>query len=87
MLYVSDHGESLGESGAYLHGLPNWIAPDAQTRIPMIMWFGKNFHDVYVPALRRLSSEPMTHDSIFHTMLGLFEADTEVYDPGKDLLQ
>jgi len=87
MMYISDHGESLGESGVYLHGLPNWIAPDTQTKVPMIMWFGKNYHDVDVSALRQLVDAPVTHDIIFHTMLGLFESATEVYDPQKDLLQ
>lgn len=38
MLYVSDHGESLGENGVFLHGLPFWMAPDAQTRVPLIVW-------------------------------------------------
>lgn len=87
MLYISDHGESLGESGLYLHGLPSWIAPDAQTRVPLILWFGKNYGDVDVDALRQLSNEPLSHDNIFHTMLGLFEINTGVYDPGRDLIQ
>lgn len=39
MLYVSDHGESLGEYGLYLHGVPYMVAPDEQTQVPMVMWF------------------------------------------------
>ena len=87
MLYVGDHGESLGESGVYLHGLPYWLAPNAQTRGPFIMWFGRNFHDVDVAVMRQLREEPLSHDNIFHTLLGLFEIDSEVYDASKDLLQ
>jgi len=87
MLYAGDHGESLGESGVYLHGLPNWIAPDAQTRVPMILWIGKNFDEVDPDALRRLEDEPWSHNNIFHTLLGLFETRTEDYDPAKDILQ
>jgi lipid A ethanolaminephosphotransferase len=87
MLYASDHGESLGEAGMYLHGLPYWIAPDSQTHVPVIMWFGKNYDDIDVGALRRLKDEPMSHDNIFHTLLGLFEVSTGVYDGEKDLLQ
>jgi lipid A ethanolaminephosphotransferase len=39
MLYVSDHGESLGENNLFLHGLPYAIAPDVQKQVPMVMWF------------------------------------------------
>jgi lipid A ethanolaminephosphotransferase len=87
MLYASDHGESLGESGVYLHGLPYWLAPDAQTRVPFIMWFGRNFHGVDVAAMRQLREESLSHDNIFHTLLGLFEIDSGVYDATKDMLQ
>jgi len=87
MLYASDHGESLGESGVYLHGLPYWAAPDAQTHVPLILWFGKNFDDVDFEALRRLQNESMSHDNIFHTLLGLFEINSGIYDGQKDILQ
>ena len=87
MLYASDHGESLGESGIYLHGLPYWLAPDAQTRVPVILWFGRNYHDVDVAAMRQLRDEPLSHDNLFHTLLGLFEIDSGVYDGNLDLLQ
>ena len=87
MLYASDHGESLGESGVYLHGLPYWLAPDAQTQVPVIMWFGRNYHDVDVSAMQQLREEPLSHDNLFHTLLGLFEINSGVYDGSKDLLQ
>jgi lipid A ethanolaminephosphotransferase len=87
MLYASDHGESLGESGVYLHGLPYWLAPDAQTRVPVILWFGHNYDDVDVAAMRQLRDEPLSHDNLFHTLLGLFEIDSGVYDGSLDLLQ
>jgi lipid A ethanolaminephosphotransferase len=87
LVYASDHGESLGESGLYLHGLPYWLAPDAQTHVPFILWFGRNYHDVDVPAMRRLRDAPISHDNIFHTVLGLFEIDSEVYDGSRDILQ
>ena len=87
MLYASDHGESLGESGLYLHGLPYWLAPDAQTRVPVILWFGRNYHDVDVDAMRKLTDGSLSHDNLFHTLLGVFEVDSDVYDAGKDILQ
>ena len=43
MLYVSDHGESLGESGLYLHGVPYSIAPDVQRNVPFVMWLSPSF--------------------------------------------
>ena len=87
MLYASDHGESLGESGIYLHGLPYWMAPDAQTQVPVILWFGENYHDADVDTLVQLRDEPLSHDNIFHTLLGLFEVDSGVYDGTMDLLR
>jgi lipid A ethanolaminephosphotransferase len=86
MFYASDHGESLGENGVYLHGLPYWMAPDAQTAVPMIMWLGKNYHAVSVGALRKISDEAFTHDHVFHTLLGFFEIVSEEYDGTKDML-
>ena len=86
MLYASDHGESLGESGVYLHGLPYFVAPDAQTHVPAILWFGKNFDGANIPAMRQLRDIHFSHDHIFHTVLGMFEIDASIYDPEKDLL-
>jgi lipid A ethanolaminephosphotransferase len=43
VLYMSDHGESLGEKGLYLHGMPYFIAPKEQTHVPSIAWFDKQF--------------------------------------------
>jgi len=86
LFYVSDHGESLGENGLYLHGLPRAIAPDTQIHIPAIMWFGSNFHDVHVPALRQKSIGRFTHANVFHTLLGILEIGSSTYRPGMDML-
>lgn len=87
MLYVSDHGESLGESGLYLHGLPYLIAPQVQTRVPMILWLGSNYDDLDLAMLEQMRDLPLSHDHVFHTLLGLFELRSAVYDGKKDLLQ
>jgi len=87
MLYVSDHGESLGESGLYLHGLPYLVAPDTQIRVPLVVWFGRNYNDVDRSAMRQLLERPLSHDNLFHTLLGFFETRTDVYEPKLDLLQ
>jgi len=88
MMYVSDHGESLGENGLYLHGLPYILAPDAQIHVPMIMWLGKNVdqEEVNYDLIKQKSDQKFTHDNVFHTILGLLEIDTEVYDPALDII-
>ena len=87
MFYVSDHGESLGENRLYLHGLPNYIAPDTQRHIPAIVWFGKNFDDVDTRELLRKRNNKYTHDNIFHTVLGFMEIETTIYDRKMDIFR
>jgi len=87
LIYMSDHGESLGENGIYLHGLPYFMAPDAQTHVGAFMWFGdkmKNSIDTQV--LKEKSSNRYSHDNLFHTLLGIFEVQTKVYDKKLDIL-
>ncbi|NOT80152.1 MAG: phosphoethanolamine--lipid A transferase [Bacteriovoracaceae bacterium] len=87
MLYVSDHGESLGENGVYLHGLPYMIAPKAQIEIPLIMWFGEGQdRQIDLKKLESKINNEYSHDNLFHTVLGLLKVKTEVYDQKKDIL-
>jgi len=87
MIYVSDHGESLGEKGLYLHGLPYSLAPIEQKKVPLIMWFGnKTKEDIDVEAMRSRLKNSYSHDNIFHTVLGIFEIQTTAYDKNQDLL-
>jgi lipid A ethanolaminephosphotransferase len=86
LFYVSDHGESLGENGVYLHGLPPAIAPDAQLHVPAILWLGSGFSDVDFAALRRKSDIRFTHDNLAHTVLGTMEIESSVYRPAMDML-
>ena len=85
MIYMSDHGESLGENGVYLHGLPYWMAPDAQKHVGTVMWFGDGFA-IDEEALRAKSANEYSHDYLFHTILGLMEVETSVYDKKKDIV-
>jgi len=88
MLYFSDHGESLGENGIYLHGIPYAIAPEAQTHIGSIMWFGDAISkDINVKKILQNQDKKYSHDNLFHTLLGLFEVATEEYDITMDILQ
>ncbi len=85
MFYMSDHGESLGENGLYLHGFPYAIAPDAQKKVPAVMWFGNRFR-IDRDQLAQKAAQPYTHDHLFHTLLNLFEVKTSVYRPELDML-
>ena len=85
MLYVADHGESLGEGGLYLHGLPYFIAPDAQTHVPMLMWFSKE-HELNIEALQKQKDKSWSHDNLFSTLLGLFHVESSVYEAEDDIL-
>ena len=89
LVYVSDHGESLGEKGVYLHGLPYAIAPREQTEVPMLMWLSPGFAAASAiddACLRTRSAQPASQDNLFHSMLGLMQVQTSVYDPAFDLL-
>lgn len=88
LVYVSDHGESLGEKGLYLHGVPYAIAPREQVKVPMVMWFSPGFAvdaRLDVACLRREADAPASHDNLFPSVLGLMDVRTEVYDTGLDL--
>ena len=89
MIYASDHGESLGENGIYLHGLPNFIAPEAQTHIPFFMWFSNNFADdnnIDLNILKQRTEVEYSHDNLSHTLLGIYGIETSVYDKDLDIL-
>ncbi|WP_322618991.1 phosphoethanolamine transferase [Arenimonas daejeonensis] len=89
MMYVSDHGESLGENGLYLHGIPYAIAPDVQTKVPLFLWFSQRWAESYGvdrPCLRARQSAALGHDNLFSTVLGLMQVRTRAYDPELDLL-
>lgn len=88
MLYLSDHGESLGENGLYLHGMPYAIAPDVQTRIPMLAWLSPAFQRGFGVDMRCMASRaaaPVSQDHLFHSMLGLLDVRTSAYLPELDL--
>jgi lipid A ethanolaminephosphotransferase len=90
MMYVSDHGESLGENGLYLHGLPYAIAPSTQTHVPMISWISPAFaaeEGVSRDCMRARASEPMSHDNLFHSVIGLLDVQTNVYESERDIFE
>ena len=89
--YMSDHGESLGENNLYLHGAPYAFAPETQTHIPMVQWISPAFAQstgLNLDCLRQqAASQPASHDNLFHSVLGLLDIHTQVYDPALDLFR
>lgn len=88
LLYFSDHGESLGEKGLYLHGVPYAFAPEQQTRVPMVTWLSAGLQQrsgVQADCLREQAAKPLSHDHVFHSVLGLMDVKTAVHDPALDL--
>ena len=83
LVYISDHGESLGENGLYLHGAPYFLAPEYQTKVPMIVWLSEAFisefklNDV---CMKSLTQSELSHDNFFHSVLGLLNISTAVRD-------
>jgi len=88
MIYMSDHGESLGENNMYLHGLPYMIAPDEQIHVPFILWFSdqlKSSLGINSECLEQKSTSKYSHDNLFHSVLGLMNVSTNIYDTELDL--
>ena len=87
MLFISDHGESLGEKGLYLHGAPVAIAPKEQTRVPMLFWGSPGFtrrRGLDLACLRTQANRPLSHDNFFDTLLGLGDVATRDYQRQRD---
>jgi lipid A ethanolaminephosphotransferase len=90
MLYLSDHGESLGEHGMYLHGVPYAMAPSEQTHIPMLLWFSDGMQrssGISAGCLRQQASQPVSQDNLFHSVIGLMGVRTAVYQPQLDIFR
>lgn len=88
MLYLSDHGESLGEYNLFLHGTPYVLAPEQQKHVPMLAWFSDSYgkdYDVDTNCLNKMRDEPLSQDNLFHSMLGLLHVRTALYDPQLDM--
>lgn len=89
LFYLSDHGESLGEDGIYLHGFPYLFAPDEQTHIPMILWLSGNWQKdagLANACLKQITQQRVGQDNLFSTVMGLMEVRASVYQPDMDLL-
>ena len=89
LLYVSDHGESLGEQGLYLHGLPYGFAPDVQKHVPMLIWASTGYQQrtgLDMQCLHREAAGTFSHDNFYHTVLGATDVRNDVYQSDLDIL-
>lgn len=87
LVYASDHGESLGEKGLYLHGAPRALAPSEQIHVPMLAWYSPRLAKqlrLDVGCLRQRAQEPVSHDHLFHTALGVMGVKTQAHRPELD---
>jgi lipid A ethanolaminephosphotransferase len=90
MFYVSDHGESLGENGIYLHGLPYWMAPKAQTQVPLLWWMSEPYASsakLTPECVASKRQDSFSHDNVFHSLLGMFQIKTSLYQASKDMFR
>ncbi|WP_147197334.1 phosphoethanolamine transferase EptA [Pantoea sp. CCBC3-3-1] len=91
LIYLSDHGESLGEHGMYLHGAPYVFAPSQQTHIPLLLWLSPDYLRTYGIKEQCLQQEALSsdvsQDNVFHTLLGMMNVQTTVYQPSLDMIR
>lgn len=88
LMYFSDHGESLGEKNMYLHGAPYIIAPEEQRRVPFLVWLSDSFQARFkldATCLRARTGQAFSHDNVFHSVLGMLDINTAVYNPTLDI--
>ncbi|NTX68186.1 phosphoethanolamine transferase EptA [Lelliottia amnigena] len=90
LIYLSDHGESLGENGVYLHGTPYLLAPEQQTHIPFMFWLSpdyvKNFRVNETCLREQAAKQSVSQDNLFSTVLGMMNIKSSVYQPQMDIL-
>jgi len=89
LIYASDHGESLGEQGIYLHGMPYSFAPRAQKEVPMLLWASRGYVErtgLSMGCARARSHDAVSHDNLYHTVLGALAVRDAIYDPSLDIL-
>lgn len=88
MVFLSDHGESLGEGGLFLHAAPMFMAPETQTKVPMVWWMDDDFRQAMAldaACLKTVAAQPASHDNLFHSVLGLLDVSTTARDATLDL--
>ena len=73
MIFVSDHGESLGEGNLFMHGMPKSIAPKEQTEIPFIVWQNDER-----TTMKNIDNVEQYH--IFHSVMNYLGMESPIYN-------
>ena len=92
MIFISDHGESLGENKMFMHGLPMKLAPKVQYEIPFLVWTSEGFRDYKQTSNRQDAPEgelPALLDQhyIFHSVLNLLSIQSPAYNKDYDIFK
>lgn len=78
VMFVSDHGESLGEGNLYMHGVPMAVAPKEQIEIPFIVWTSdKN--------MKIETNREVEQYNVFHSILSFLGIESPIYDKKMDV--
>lgn len=90
LIYLADHGESLGENGIYLHGTPYMLAPSQQTHIPLLVWLSQDYQQNFavdkVCLAQKAARDEVSQDNLFSTLLGMMDVNSSVYQKDMDIL-
>ncbi len=91
LMYLSDHGESLGENGFYLHGSPYFMAPIYQKRVPWYLWMSTEYANAKgidrTCLEKKVKEGNYSHDNLFHTLLGYYGVETKVKNNNLDIIE
>ena len=90
MIFISDHGESLGENKMFMHGLPMKLAPKVQYEIPFLVWTSDHFRDYKLVSTEKDAPEgqlPAVLDQhyVFHSVLNLLSIQSPAYNKDYDI--
>ena len=92
MIFISDHGESLGENKLFMHGLPMRLAPKVQYEIPFLVWISEGFRDYKPTASGKDVADGelpavLEQHYIFHSVLNLLSIQSPAYNPDYDIFK
>ena len=80
VLYVSDHGESLGENNLYMHGVPMSMAPKEQIEIPFIVWTSDSTAKIK-------DLDKIGHYHVFHSIMDFLGIESPIFDEEKNIFE
>jgi len=80
LIYISDHGESLGENNLYMHGVPMSMAPKEQIEIPFLVWTSDT--ETKIKPLAEVG-----HYHVFHSILDFLGIESPIYDESMNIFE